>query len=639
MKNIKMKQKLYALICLVGITLIICFAVVLTSVSLMNKRNLLLKKAMDLRIAVLTLEKLEQNFIIADRFTENLYNTGKSENINQFALVYMQSENEITDLMSDKYVISLPISDSLQQVRGLISKAQEKFDEIIQLTLERGFKNFGFERQLMEASNKLLSNAKGTECEIPVLHLYNQEQNFEIQKDTQYISNFLNDKLTIYNHINQNSKEILNNYSDYFLKTANDDKLIGLDESSGLRGEIHAIVNSIKPVIDSFQSQLSKSTLSTSKMLLVVIILISITAFILIVLIGLYIIRDISKNLGGDPTEVNDIATNIANGNLAFNLEIYGKRTGAMKSLYVMTVKIKEIVSSILTSAESISQASSHVNASSMALSQGANEQAASTEQVSSSMEEMVSNINQNANNSKQTELIAKAASVEIIETSKSVITTIDSMKRIAEKISIINVIAQKTDLLAINAAIEAARAGVHGKGFAVVASEVRKLAERSQDAAKEIDQLSKSSVKLADESGVSLQKLIPSIQKTSILVQEITSSSLEQNSGAEQINNALIQLNNVTQSTASTAEELSSSAEELFAQAETLKANISFFKLYDISENFESTENILTLDPLKNEILDNNFSLFNKIKNIETQSTIFQTNEKDTTDFEFKKF
>jgi methyl-accepting chemotaxis protein len=194
-------------------------------------------------------------------------------------------------------------------------------------------------------------------------------------------------------------------------------------------------------------------------------------------------------------------------------------------------------------------------------------------------MEQIVSNINQNADNAKQTEKIASQASVDIFNGYKSVTITVDAMKTIAEKITVVGEIAEKTDLLAINAAIEAARAGEHGKGFAVVAAEVRKLAENSQTAAREINNLSKSSVKIADESGLLLQKLVPDIQKTAILVQEITASSIEQNSGASQVNNAIMQLNMVTQKNASASEEMSSSAEELANQAEQLKDLISFYK------------------------------------------------------------
>ena len=153
-------------------------------------------------------------------------------------------------------------------------------------------------------------------------------------------------------------------------------------------------------------------------------------------------------------------------------------------------------------------------------------------------------------------------------------------MKEIASKISIIEEIARQTNLLALNAAIEAARAGEHGKGFAVVASEVRKLAERSQTAAAEINKLSASSVQIAERAGEMLARMVPDIQKNADLVQEITAASNEQSSGAGQINKAIQQLDQVVQQNASASEEMASTSTELLSQAEQLQSTIAFFKL-----------------------------------------------------------
>jgi methyl-accepting chemotaxis protein len=155
-------------------------------------------------------------------------------------------------------------------------------------------------------------------------------------------------------------------------------------------------------------------------------------------------------------------------------------------------------------------------------------------------------------------------------------------MKEIASKISIIEEIARQTNMLALNAAIEAARAGEHGKGFAVVAAEVRKLAERSQKAAGEINQLSGSTVKVAEKAGEMLEKLVPNIQRTAELVKEISAASNEQNTGAEQINTALQQLQLVIQQNASAAEEMASTSEELSGQADGLMSTINFFDIGD---------------------------------------------------------
>ena len=181
------------------------------------------------------------------------------------------------------------------------------------------------------------------------------------------------------------------------------------------------------------------------------------------------------------------------------------------------------------------------------------------------------------ADNAQQTEKIALKSAGDARESGRAVGETVTAMKDIAGKISIIEEIARQTNLLALNAAIEAARAGEHGKGFAVVASEVRKLAERSQAAAAEISKLSSSSVQVAEMAGQMLEKLVPDIQKTAELVQEINSASSEQNSGAEQINKAIQQLDQVVQQNAGVAEEMSSTSEELAAQAENLQSAMEF--------------------------------------------------------------
>jgi methyl-accepting chemotaxis protein len=194
----------------------------------------------------------------------------------------------------------------------------------------------------------------------------------------------------------------------------------------------------------------------------------------------------------------------------------------------------------------------------------------------------MVSNIKQNADNAQQTDKIANKSAKDAQESGKSVLEAVAAMKEIANKISIIEEIARQTNLLALNAAIEAARAGEHGKGFAVVAAEVRKLAERSQKAAGEINQLSANTLKVSEKSGEMLDKLVPDIQRTAELVQEISAASKEQDTGAEQINKALQQLEQVIQQNASASEEMASTTEELTGQSDQLVSALAFFHTGD---------------------------------------------------------
>ena len=221
--------------------------------------------------------------------------------------------------------------------------------------------------------------------------------------------------------------------------------------------------------------------------------------------------------------------------------------------------------------ASALFAASAQVSATAQALSQGTSEQVASVEATTVSLEQMSASITQNADNSRHVGQMVTTGARDADDSGSAVRETVDAMTSIAEKISIVEEIAYQTNLLALNAAIEAARAGEHGKGFAVVATEVRRLAERSQNAAKEISGLAASSVRVAQRSGQLLGELVPSIRKTAELVQEVAAASAEQSSGVTQIGRAMSQVDSVTQKNASAAEELASTAEEMAAQAEAL--------------------------------------------------------------------
>ena len=274
------------------------------------------------------------------------------------------------------------------------------------------------------------------------------------------------------------------------------------------------------------------------------------------------------------------VAEQIAGGDLTVKVRLLSDKDVSGRSLSSMVQKLREIVMDVKDSADNVASSSQQMSATAEQMSQGASEQAASSEEVSSSMEEMGANIKQNADNAIQTEKIAVKSSEAGKEGGKAVAETVLAMKEIAAKISIIEEIARQTNLLALNAAIEAARAGEHGRGFAVVASEVRKLAERSQSAAGEIGKLSTRSVAVAEKAGALLLEIVPDIQKTAELVQEISAACNEQSSGAEQVNNALQQLDHVIQQNASASEEMASTSEELTSQAERLQETIAFFKV-----------------------------------------------------------
>jgi len=279
-------------------------------------------------------------------------------------------------------------------------------------------------------------------------------------------------------------------------------------------------------------------------------------------------------------TDVSELLAAFAQGDLTQRIERdYEGLFGEVKDNANSTAEsLTRVLGEVRAASDALTGAANQVSSTAQALSQSASEQAASVEETTSQVEHMSVSISQNSDNAKVTDGMATKTSSEALEGGAAVGETVSAMKQIAAKISIVDDIAYQTNLLALNAAIEAARAGEHGKGFAVVAAEVRKLAERSQEAAKEIGGLAISSVTTAERAGKLLGEIVPSIQKTSELVQEIAAASAEQSESVVQIGGAMGQLSKATQQNASASEQLAATSEELSGQAEQLQQSIAFF-------------------------------------------------------------
>ena len=300
-------------------------------------------------------------------------------------------------------------------------------------------------------------------------------------------------------------------------------------------------------------------------------------ALVLALVLGIWITRSITRPL----QQAVGVAQRVAEGDLTVSVQVDSRdETGQLlAALADMVQRLTATLSMVRSAADNLSAASTQVSSTSQSLSQATTEQAASVEETSATLEQATASIKQNSENAKVTDSIAQQAAAQAGEGGQAVERTVQAMRDIAERISLVDDIAYQTNMLALNAAIEAARAAEHGKGFAVVAAEVRKLAERAQQAAKEIGELSSGSVEQAAAAGKLLEQLVPSIGKTSELVQEITAASDEQATGMDQINQAMSQLNSVTQQNAASAEQLAATAHTLSDQASRLLDLVARFR------------------------------------------------------------
>lgn len=349
------------------------------------------------------------------------------------------------------------------------------------------------------------------------------------------------------------------------------------DEVHRMEEQASELTNRHAEVMEPLVAEIAKTTTTTMSVF-------SIIAIFLSVVVTLVISRGITKPI---QEAVATIET-ISNGDLTKS--VVSDRNDEIGRLLSATAKmagkLNEMIGEVRMGAGSVSTAAAQVASSASSVSQGTSEQAAAVEQVTSSVEEMSASITQNAENSRKMESMARKGAQDAAQSGKAVLDAVTAMKAIADKIVVIEEIAYQTNMLALNAAIEAARAGEHGRGFAVVAGEVRNLAERCRVAAQEIGGLAASNVQIAEHSGSLLAELVPSIQKTADLVQEVAATSGEQSAGVNQINRAISQVGLVTQRNAAGAEELSSTAEELASQAEALQDMISFFRVSALTDH-----------------------------------------------------
>ena len=288
------------------------------------------------------------------------------------------------------------------------------------------------------------------------------------------------------------------------------------------------------------------------------------------------------KQMIGYLQEMADAADALAAGNLTVQISPRSEADRFGNALTEMTQKLSSVISEVRGEASALASIAAELSSTSQEVSQGTSEQASSVEETTANLQHINASILHNSEKAREMEQLAELEAAGADESGRSVEATVVAMKSIAERVTIIEEIAHQTNLLALNAAIEAARAGEHGRGFAVVASEVRKLAERSQAAVKEIGGFAASSVIVADRSSQLMSELVSTTRKKAGVLREMAAASREETTGVAQINRAMVQVDRVTQRNAATAEELAATAERMSQRAEQLRDLMAFFDVHD---------------------------------------------------------
>ncbi|HEY0744304.1 MAG TPA: HAMP domain-containing methyl-accepting chemotaxis protein [Chryseosolibacter sp.] len=586
----------------------------------------------------LNMRKSEKDFLMRDTQNEEFMKTGNSKYANDLASFVAEQDSLIRSLLNSDWSSKLNIEADLIALNQSVKEYHDTFKKIVAAYRQRGFKNYGDEGEL-RAAIKALETSNYKIDMVSLLTLRRHEKDFFLRKELSYVKNFQAEIEELRKKVSRGANAaaitaLLNTYETNFNEVVKGETAIGFSEKEGLMGEMRANIYKLEPILDKLEATIEQRTQELTFQTTLTFAIVFVVELLLGLILAIRFSNQLTANiktireaavklsegiipqplvvttedeLGETQNSVNDLIQSlkdsVAVANLVSKGNIYSAQQSARttlkdgeldNALKNMIKKLHEIVTEITKGAGEISLGSLEISKSSQIVAQGATEQASSLEEISSSVEQMVSNINQNADNASQAEVMTKEAAEKMKVVRKATDATFQSIREITEKIEIINEIADKTNLLAINAAVEAARAGEHGKGFAVVANEVRKLAERSQQSAVQIIDLSKNTIREAENAGHLLDELGPDVQKSFNLVREISSSSTEQRTGAEQINAALAQLNQVTQQNASSSEELASAATNFNNQAGALKETVSFFKLDKKGEVLHHRERII---------------------------------------------
>lgn len=562
------------------------------SLSRINKLSEFDKEVHHLYSLSLEMRQNESNYFSWDLKNPEYFKSGKSPLFEKFNANYQLSEKKLNEFLDLPFTSRNNITEEVKRIMQMNSDYQQMFSIIERNKFELGFEEWGIIGDMNQSAQNieaLIEKQNNQTLKIQLLTLKRFENDYLYKHNSLSKANFDKQLYLMYKTIpayisnNKESQRVvqsLRKYGETFNNFVDKDIYTGFWKDEGLMAQLETRGNNLIAAIDSFSQVISKKTthyIFQTKLILLLFITIFAT---LALMIGLYVFRRIFKLMGGEPEEVAQIAQNISNGDLRFDLTDHSNSKGLMHYVLVMTENLKQIISGIYYNSKHIAMASENFTITSNKISQVTIQQASYIEDISSRMVNISNHTSQNANNALNTQSISERVKEEIHKIKTETESSLDVSKTIAQKVAMINHITNQTKILALNAAVEAARAGKAGDGFQVIAEEVRRLAEVSQEAAAEINKLTENNLKQSKQVTSMVLRILPFIENTSDLIRNIADSSQEQDVNISHVTNAIRRLNEISQENAVAAEEMASSTEELEQQTHSLTNMVSYFKV-----------------------------------------------------------